>query len=97
VNSFRRYGGRGTVGGVDNDPDGDTILLTGTYHSPAEISRSLLSALPDLVVLRPGEWDSGLVERVIHEVDRDCPVAANEKQWCPAKRSSPAGVTVVLC
>ncbi|MBG0568595.1 AraC family transcriptional regulator [Actinoplanes aureus] len=56
-----------------NDPDGDTMLLTGTYHSPAEISRSLLSALPDLVVLRPGEWDSGLVEHVIREVDRDAP------------------------
>ena len=56
-----------------NDPDGGTMLLTGTYHSPAEISRSLLSALPDLVVLRPGEWDSGLVEHVIHEVDRDAP------------------------
>jgi AraC-like DNA-binding protein len=56
-----------------NDPDGSTMLLTGTYHSPAEISRSLLSALPDLVVLRPGEWDSGLVEHVIHEVDREAP------------------------
>jgi AraC-like DNA-binding protein len=56
-----------------NDPDGGTMLLTGTYHSPAEISRSLLSALPDLVVLRPGEWDSGLVEHVIREVDRDAP------------------------
>jgi AraC-like DNA-binding protein len=54
-----------------NDPDGDTMLLTGTYHSPAEISRSLLSTLPDLVVLRPGEWDSGLVDHVMHEVDRD--------------------------
>jgi AraC-like DNA-binding protein len=56
-----------------NDPDGATMLLTGTYHSPAEISRSLLAALPDLVVLRPGEWDSGLVEHVIREVDRDAP------------------------
>jgi AraC-like DNA-binding protein len=56
-----------------NDPEGGTMLLTGTYHSPAEISRSLLSALPGLVVLRPGEWDSGLVEHVIREVDRDAP------------------------
>ncbi|BEL03974.1 AraC family transcriptional regulator [Actinoplanes sichuanensis] len=56
-----------------NDPDGATMLLTGTYHSPAEISRSLLSALPELVVLRPGEWDSGLIEHVIREVDRDAP------------------------
>jgi hypothetical protein len=56
-----------------NDPNGSTMLLTGTYHSPAEISRSLLSALPGLVVLRPGEWDSGLVEHVMHEVDRDAP------------------------
>jgi AraC-like DNA-binding protein len=56
-----------------NDPDGGTMLLTGTYHSPAEISRSLLSSLPDLVVLRPGEWDSGLIEHVMHEVDRDAP------------------------
>ncbi|WP_199512895.1 AraC family transcriptional regulator [Nucisporomicrobium flavum] len=56
-----------------NDPDGDTVLLTGTYHSPAEISRSLLSALPGLVVLRPGEWDSGLLDHVMDEVDRDLP------------------------
>ncbi|GAA2575364.1 AraC family transcriptional regulator [Winogradskya consettensis] len=56
-----------------NDPDGATMLLTGTYHSPAEISRSLLAALPALVVLRPGEWDSGLIRHVIHEVDRDAP------------------------
>ncbi|WP_433293553.1 AraC family transcriptional regulator [Actinoplanes sp. CA-030573] len=56
-----------------NDPEGGTILLTGTYHSPAEISRSLLAALPELVVLRPGEWDSGLIGHVIREVDRDAP------------------------
>jgi AraC-like DNA-binding protein len=56
-----------------NDPEGGTVLLTGTYHSPAEVSRPLLSALPELVVLRPGEWDSGLVDHVIHEVDRDAP------------------------
>jgi AraC-like DNA-binding protein len=54
-----------------NDPDGATMLLTGTYHSPAEISRSLLASLPELVVLHRGEWDSGLVEHVIREVDRD--------------------------
>jgi AraC-like DNA-binding protein len=56
-----------------NDPEGGTMLLTGTYHSPAEISRSLLAALPDLVVLRPGEWDSGLLGHVMREVDRDAP------------------------
>ncbi|WP_433796223.1 AraC family transcriptional regulator [Actinoplanes sp. CA-252034] len=56
-----------------NDADGATMLLTGTYHSPAEISRSLLSALPELVVLRPGEWDSVLIRHVMHEVDRDAP------------------------
>jgi AraC-like DNA-binding protein len=56
-----------------NDPEGGTMLLTGTYHSPAEISRSLLSALPGLVVLSAGEWDSGLVGHVIQEVDRDAP------------------------
>ena len=56
-----------------NDPDGATMLLTGTYHSPAEISRSLLTALPGLAVLRPGEWDSGLIAHITHEVDRDAP------------------------
>ncbi|GIE83339.1 AraC family transcriptional regulator [Actinoplanes philippinensis] len=56
-----------------NDPDGATMLLTGTYHSPAEVSRSLLAALPELVVLRPGEWDSVLLDHVIREVDRDAP------------------------
>jgi AraC-like DNA-binding protein len=56
-----------------NDQDGGTMLLTGTYHSPAEISRSLLSALPGLAVLRPGEWDTALIEHVMREVDRDAP------------------------
>lgn len=39
-----------------NDRAGETTLLTGTDHTPAEISRSLLAALPDLLVMRAGRW-----------------------------------------
>ena len=54
-----------------NDPAGDTTLLTGTYHTPAEISRPLLATLPDLLVMRAGRWASPFVEHLVHEADRD--------------------------
>ena len=35
-----------------NSPDGETVLLTGTYQLDGEVSRRLLDALPPLLVLR---------------------------------------------
>ncbi|MFC4118298.1 AraC family transcriptional regulator [Nonomuraea zeae] len=37
-----------------NNPDGDTVLLTGTYNFEGEVSRRLLEALPTLIV-QPGD------------------------------------------
>ncbi|SEH00550.1 AraC-type DNA-binding protein [Nonomuraea solani] len=37
-----------------NNPDGETVLLTGTYNLEGEVSRRLLEALPPLIV-RPGD------------------------------------------
>jgi AraC-like DNA-binding protein len=54
-----------------NDPAGETTLLTGTYHTPAEISRSLLTALPDLLVMRSASWANPFAEHLMQEADRD--------------------------
>jgi AraC-like DNA-binding protein len=54
-----------------NDPDGETRLLTGTYHTPAEISRSLLATLPDLLVMRAAHWVNPFAEQLVREADRD--------------------------
>lgn len=56
-----------------NTLDGDTVLVTGTYQMRSEVSQRLLSALPDLVVLRAGAWDSPLVGYLAAEVGRDDP------------------------
>jgi AraC-like DNA-binding protein len=53
-----------------NDPDGDTELVTGTYQSPAAVSRRLLDDLPDVVVARPDETLRSLVAWVAGEVTR---------------------------
>ena len=56
-----------------NDPGGETMMLTGTYHLPGEISGRVLAALPTLVVLRQDEWDSHLVGLLRDEIGRDSP------------------------
>jgi AraC-like DNA-binding protein len=48
-------------------PDGDTLLLTGTYQLRSEVSRRLLDALPPLLV-RPGA--PGPVELLAAEIGR---------------------------
>ncbi|NUW45976.1 AraC family transcriptional regulator [Nonomuraea rhodomycinica] len=52
-----------------NDPDGSTVLITGTYQMDGEISRRLLDALPPLLV-RPGGPVIGLLGA---EIVRDDP------------------------
>jgi AraC-like DNA-binding protein len=54
-----------------NTADGDTVLLTGTYQGEGEISRRLVDALPQLVVLRAGEWDCPVVPLLADEIGKD--------------------------
>ncbi|WTW96895.1 AraC family transcriptional regulator [Streptomycetaceae bacterium NBC_01309] len=56
-----------------NDPDGGTILLTGTYNMEGEISGRLLAALPMLVVVRATEWNSPIVPLLSDEIVKDEP------------------------
>lgn len=54
-------------------PDGQTVMLTGTYGMTGEISKRLLAALPPLIVLRAAEWSSPLVPLLAAEIVRDVP------------------------
>jgi len=56
-----------------NSPDGEDVLLTGTYLLETEISRRLLAALPPLLVLRDDEWDSPLIRLMADEIVKDDP------------------------
>lgn len=56
-----------------NAPDGETVLLSGTYPLEGEVGRRLLRALPELLVLRDGEWDAPLVPLLAAEIVRDEP------------------------
>lgn len=56
-----------------NRLDGGTELLIGTYQLSTEISRSLLTALPDLLVLPPTGQTDQLVAYLVGEVVRDEP------------------------
>ncbi|OLR94357.1 AraC family transcriptional regulator [Actinokineospora bangkokensis] len=52
-----------------NDPDGETVLLTGTYNLRGAVSERLLSALPPLVALS----DAPLIPLLAAEVGKDEP------------------------
>lgn len=54
-----------------NDPDGRTVLVTGTYESTRAVSARLLRSLPDLFVLRADEWNGELVTVLCAEMERD--------------------------
>jgi AraC-like DNA-binding protein len=56
-----------------NAPDGETILLTGTYRTQSELSRHLLAALPPIVALAGAEWSNPLVAYLMRECERDEP------------------------
>ncbi|MHA7132666.1 AraC family transcriptional regulator [Oerskovia turbata] len=56
-----------------NDPDGPTVLLTGTYPLDGEVGARLLRALPPLAVLRRGDLDADLVSLLAREVSHDRP------------------------
>lgn len=54
-----------------NDPEGDTVMLVGTYHVEGEVSRRLLRALPRLLVLDTP--DSALIPLLAAEIVRTEP------------------------
>ena len=56
-----------------NTPSGSTTMLTGTYEHHSTVSRRLLDALPPIVVVRAGEWDSPLVALLAAEIVKDDP------------------------
>jgi AraC-like DNA-binding protein len=56
-----------------NHPDGETVLLTGTYQLHTEISRRLLAALPQLIVQSADTLHNPLTEYLADEMVRDEP------------------------
>jgi AraC-like DNA-binding protein len=56
-----------------DDPDGTTMMITGTYQMRGEVSQRLLGALPTLLVLPEGSWDCPLVPLLGDEIVKDEP------------------------
>jgi AraC-like DNA-binding protein len=60
-----------------NSPDGDDILLVGTYEVAGEVGGRLLAALPPVVVVRASEQDTTDAHALLHllasEMTRDQP------------------------
>ncbi|MCO6008583.1 AraC family transcriptional regulator [Actinoallomurus purpureus] len=56
-----------------NAAEGTTVMVTGTYQVLSEICRPLLDALPPLVVLRNGAWDTPLVPLLAAEIVKERP------------------------
>jgi AraC-like DNA-binding protein len=56
-----------------NSADGATVLLTGTYQLEGEVSGRLLRALPELLVVRDGDWDSPLIPLLAVAIVKDEP------------------------
>jgi AraC-like DNA-binding protein len=56
-----------------NDPDGATVMLTGTYQLHGEVSGRLLRALPGALVLRRDEWDCPVIPLMADEIVKDEP------------------------
>jgi AraC-like DNA-binding protein len=54
-----------------NNPNGATVVLTGTYQADGEISRRLTDALPRLIVLRESEWHCPVVPLLADEIGKD--------------------------
>lgn len=56
-----------------DNPDGECVLLTGTYERAGEVSKPLLAALPHVVLLTPADWNSPLVDVLAGEMVVDAP------------------------
>src|ERR671915_1159101 len=56
-----------------NAPDGETVMLVGTYELEGEVSLRLLRALPQMLVLRDDEWDCPVLQLLAEEIVKDEP------------------------
>jgi AraC-like DNA-binding protein len=56
-----------------NSPDGETMILTGTYQLRSETSRRLLDALPTTLHVEAASWENPLVAYLAEEIARDAP------------------------
>ena len=56
-----------------NSPDGETMMLTGTYQWRSETSQRLLDALPAHLVVRDDSWENPLIGFLAEEIARDEP------------------------
>jgi AraC-like DNA-binding protein len=52
---------------------GHTMMLTGTYQTPSEVSRLLLRALPPVIVLSEKEWTCPFLDLLGAEMAREAP------------------------
>jgi AraC-like DNA-binding protein len=56
-----------------NNPNGSTVMLTGTYQLPSETNRGLLAALRTLIVVPADSWQNPLVGYLAEEIIKDEP------------------------
>ncbi|MET0741481.1 MAG: AraC family transcriptional regulator [Candidatus Nanopelagicales bacterium] len=56
-----------------NDPDGETMMLVGTYPVAGEMGHRLLAAIPPLVTMSSAELDSPVLALLAAEIVRDEP------------------------
>ncbi|MFI9506603.1 AraC family transcriptional regulator [Nocardia sp. NPDC052566] len=55
------------------DPAGATMMVTGTYESAGAASQRLLRALPPIIVLQRGDFDTRLLDILVDEATKDEP------------------------
>ncbi|WP_067528741.1 AraC family transcriptional regulator [Nocardia uniformis] len=53
--------------------DAETVLVTGTYEQESATGRRLLRALPPIIVLGRGEFDSRVLDLLVDEAAKDLP------------------------
>jgi AraC-like DNA-binding protein len=56
-----------------NTVDGGTQLLTGTYGMDGDVTRRVLRAVPQLIVMRAEDWNSPLIPLLAAEIVKDDP------------------------
>lgn len=56
-----------------NDPSGTTVMVTGTYQMPGELSQRLLAALPELIVVPDEEVNSPVIALLADEIIKNDP------------------------
>ncbi|MFI6171935.1 AraC family transcriptional regulator [Nocardia sp. NPDC051052] len=55
------------------DADGATLMVTGTYESAGAASQRLLRALPQVIVLQRGDFDTRLLDILVDEAVKEQP------------------------